>query len=389
MRRYIMLALVFFCCVIPCFASERTELYTLSTGDPVYRQDTSIVIAFKQPRAVISTSVLNGGYREDLTAVFNHDMSKAAMNAASYLDYLQQVAGDLRLDSARVSGMGTAASMANVAIQAESYQTLTVTAIVTGGVEGNAGRVGDPAEYFLPGKKTRPPKPGTINIMLVIDADMPPGTLARALVTCTEAKTAALQELMAGSKFSNGLATGSGTDQTIVIANTASPLYLEDMGKHSKSGELIGRTVKQAVKEALLRQTGLSPQKQHSVLRRMNRFGLTEELLYQLYLQKDDKQIDKQRFLECLRQVDHDPQLVTNTSLYVHLLDQLNWQLLSGDEVLQTANELMASTAGKYNVLSPAIVRPELENCVQAWSGLVVNIVRMRLAGSQTEEVGK
>lgn len=389
MRRYIIMAVIFCCSVIPCLASERTALCTLSTGDPVYRQDTSIVIAFKQPRAVLSTSVFNGGYREDLMGVFNHDMSRAAMNATSYLDYLQEVAKDLRLDPARVSGMGTAASMANVAIQAESYKTLTVTAIVTGGVEGNGGRVGDPAEYFLPGKKTRSHKPGTINIMLVIDADMPPGTLTRALVTCTEAKTAALQELMAGSKFSNGLATGSGTDQTIVIANTASPLYLEDMGKHSKSGELIGRTVKQAVKEALLRQTGLSPQKQHSVLRRMNRFGLTEESLYQLYLQKVGKQADKQQFLECLRQVDHDPQLVTNTSLYVHLLDQFNWQLLSGEEVLQAGNELLAATAGKYNVLSPVIARPELENCVQAWSGLVVDIVRMRLAGSQAEEVGK
>jgi len=72
--------------------------------------------------------------------------------------------------------------------------------------------------------------------MLVIDADLPPGIMARALVTCTEAKTAAIQELMAGSNYSNGLATGSGTDQTIVIANPASELYFEGAGKHSKLG---------------------------------------------------------------------------------------------------------------------------------------------------------
>ena len=49
-------------------------------------------------------------------------------------------------------------------------------------------------------------------------------------MTCTEAKTAAIQELLEGSKYSNGIATGSGTDQTIIIANSASELYMEGAG---------------------------------------------------------------------------------------------------------------------------------------------------------------
>ena len=53
--------------------------------------------------------------------------------------------------------------------------------------------------------------------MLLLDCDMPEGVMARALVTCTEAKTAAIQELLEGSKYSNGIATGSGTDQTIIM----------------------------------------------------------------------------------------------------------------------------------------------------------------------------
>lgn len=58
---------------------------------------------------------------------------------------------------------------------------------------------------------------GTINILLHIDADLAPGALVNALVTCTEAKTAAIQELLAPSRYSHGLATGSGTDGTIVV----------------------------------------------------------------------------------------------------------------------------------------------------------------------------
>lgn len=365
---------------VPCLGSERVELYTLSTGDRVYRQDTSIVVAFNNPRDVLSTSLLNGGYSNNLKAVFNHDM-KAATNvdAATYLDYLGSVAGTLGFNPGQVTGMGTAASMTNVAIQTESYQSLTVTAIVTGGVEGNGGRAGDPADYFNPGKRTTLHKPGTINIMLVIDADIPQGKVARALVTCTEAKTAALQELMAGSRYSTGLATGSGTDQTIVITNPGSSLYLEDTGKHSKLGELIGRTVKQAVKEALLRQTGLSPARQHSVLRRLNRYGVTEDTLYQHY-QQEYGLIDKPRFATALGQVDKDPDLVTGTSLYVHLLDQFQWQLLSGEELTRAGNDVLRLTAGKYGVLSPLTAADELEPSVRAWSGLVVRIVADRIS---------
>jgi hypothetical protein len=164
----------------------------------------------------------------------------------------------------------------------------------------------------------------------------------------------------------------------MVIANPGSPLYLEDAGKHSKLGELIGRTVKQAVKEALLRQTGLSPQKQHSVLRRMNRFGVTEETLYQQYLQEYGM-IDKQRFSTSLRQLDKEPALLTGTSLYVHLLDQFQWQLLSGEELTQAGNDLLLLTAGKYHVSPPALAVDELEPSVRAWSGLVVKIVADRV----------
>ncbi|MFR4384092.1 MAG: hypothetical protein ACLT4X_07455 [Phascolarctobacterium sp.] len=49
------------------------------------------------------------------------------------------------------------------------------------------------------------------------------------------------------------------------MANSESPLYLEGAGKHSKLGELIGRTVLKAVKRALAKQSGLTPECQHDV----------------------------------------------------------------------------------------------------------------------------
>jgi len=353
------------------------KLYTLSTGDQVYRYYKSIVILFDGPRKVISTSILNGGYREDLTSIFNHDCNPGAgmacaLRAPTYEQHMQLVAGELGLAVDKTSGIATAASMDNVAIRVESYENLNVTAIVTGGIEVNGGRVGDPATYYQPIDKMAPYKPGTINIMLVIDADVPPGILARALVTCTEAKTAALQELMAGSNYSSGLATGSGTDSTIVVANPASPLYFEGAGKHSKLGELIGRSVKEAVKEALFLQTGLAPEYQHSALRRLKRYGITEERLWSGYLLRK-KDVVKAKFLDCLYRFEQEDCFVTYTSLYIHLLDQQDWGLLSDDEVREAGKEIIDIMSKTYGLTALSIT--DTMDSLSIWETVLLDIL--------------
>ena len=112
---------------------------------------------------------------------------------------------------------------------------------------------------------------------------MPEGVLTRALVTCTEAKSVALRELLAGSRYSYEPATGSGTDSTLIVATPVSPIYFRSSGKHNKLGELIGLAVKEAVKEGLKRQNHLDSSTQYSVRERMRRYGVTEKFLYTLY----------------------------------------------------------------------------------------------------------
>ncbi|HWQ62672.1 MAG TPA: adenosylcobinamide amidohydrolase [Negativicutes bacterium] len=358
---------------------EEILLHTLSLGDEVVWRpaNQSISVSFKKPRKVLSTSLQNGGYHEGLTGIFNHncgpdDGSHPRLRAATYQEHMRVLARGAGLDPDKTTGMGTAARMENVAIAVKEYRELVVTAIATAGVEGNGGRVGDPASHYDPVEKSPAPKLGTINIMLIMDADMSPGTLARALVTCTEAKTAALQELMVGSLYSTGLATGSGTDQTIVLANPQSPLYFEGAGKHNKLGELIGLAVMQAVKEALLKQNWLSAEKQHSVLRRMWRFGVTEEALWQDYLAAAVQPMDKESFMQSLRQWERDPQAVVQTSLYVHLLDQLQWGLLSPEEVCACANDLLQLCGYTFGTAAPAVRRGEVALLVTAWQRMIL-----------------
>lgn len=122
------------------------------------------------------------------------------------------------------------------------------------------------------------------------------------LVTCTEAKSAAIQELCIASCYSRGLATGSGTDGTIVVSNRESLVRITEAGKHCKMGELIGKTVKQAVKEALYRQTGVNAAMQHNALRRLGRFGITISSLWEYAREQEDwKGIKEQEFAAVAR----------------------------------------------------------------------------------------
>lgn len=402
------------------------KIYTLSTGDPVYRYEKTIVIFFKGKRKVLSTSIFNGGYHDNYGAVYNHDAKVAAgmpceMLAPTYTEHMRLLSRRLGLDPDTVTGMGTAADMENAVIESLSYKTLTVTAIVTGGIETNGGRAGDPADYFKPLEK--PNRPGTINIMLILDADMPPGTLARALVTCTEAKTAAIQELMEGSKYSTGLATGSGTDTTIIAANSESSLYFEGAGKHSKLGELIGRVVKTAVKKALDKQSGLNPKTQHNVLRRLKRFNVSTATLWQRYLAQfakevkpfpagtvadkvpgEDTAVDKVKkcssqkkghsadplgkapllkpeFLKRVEALGKEDIMLTYTTLYIHLLDQFLWNLLGEDETRTGGRMLLQQMRKAYNLppaekeLAGAVT---VEAMMDAWEAMFLESMRQK-----------
>lgn len=362
------------------------HLCNLSTGDKVYFYDKSIVIYFQGARKVLSTSLYNGGYHDDYVAVYNYDAKQGAgmpceMLADTYVEHMQLISKRLALDPAKVSGMGTAASMENAVVETMSFKELTVTAIVTGGIETNGGRAGDPADYYKPQPK---PKYGTINIMLLLDCDMPVGTMARALVTCTEAKTAAIQELLEGSKYSNGIATGSGTDQTIIIANSENELYMEGAGKHSKLGELIGKTVKNAVKKALAKQSGLTPAKQHDVFRRLKRFDIKAGDMWQSYSAKDVAVVKPEYLLAAETLAKEDIMLVY-TSLYAHLLDQHLWELISAEEMQMAGQQLLKVLAEQYTVEAELIEEGTLASMLTAWKQQFNKIIELRLQPAAKE----
>ncbi|MHB1150841.1 MAG: adenosylcobinamide amidohydrolase [Eubacteriales bacterium] len=297
-------------------------IYTFDNGDTLNKRDSAVIASFAGKRSVLSTAPHNGGCRETLRNVFNHGSEKDDMKAPTYEGHIIEIAKELGLDYRYTCGMSTGADVENTVIKSETFDGLTVTAAVTGGIDINAGRVGDTA-MWNERNGIFSHVSGTINIMLFINVNLSAGAMPRALVTCTEAKTAAIQELLVPSRYSKGLATGSGTDGTIIIADTESDIMLTDAGKHNKLGELIGKTVMRAVKEALYLQTGLCAERQFNIFRRTDRIGITAENT------------------SVPTEIASKPELVIYTSLYIHLIDQVMWGLISEQDAVIAAGNLL------------------------------------------------
>lgn len=352
------------------------KLYEFSSGDTAHKYKKSIVILFKGKRNVLSTGPNNGGFTTDLSAVFNNDGNPGSgmaikLRGNTYRKHMDILAEeDLGLDPASCSGIMTAASMENAAISTLSYEDISVTSIATAGVRSNGGRIGDPASWHersessfedtaasdngtvknkrkfsinrtvhKENSESEIPA-GTINILLYIDANLEKEAMASALVSCAEAKAAAMQELLIPSRYSCGIATGTGTDGVILISNAESKTRLTNAGKHSKLGELIGRTVIASIKEALKFQQGITPESQHDIIQRLERFGVSEDALWDCYKENYHNLI-RAEFTDILDRIRTEDTLVTYSSLYAHLLDQLSWGLLSFAECRVAANELL------------------------------------------------
>ncbi|WP_461637105.1 adenosylcobinamide amidohydrolase [Labilibaculum euxinus] len=329
---------------------NRNKLFDTILGDTAYLYNDAVVVSFNGQRGVASTSVLNGGYRNDLKFAYNQSCGKNKpkegchkMKADTLEGHYTVIARELELDPTLTTGMGTAALMENMATITKEHGPLKVMAMVTAGIDVNGGRAGDPAGYDELEKKHLIHKEtsGTINMIVSINANMPEGTLFRAMMTATEAKTAALQELMGNSCYSTGLATGSGTDSVIMINDLESETYVNSAGKHNILGELIGTAVKEAVKEALDKETGMNTTRQSRISFQAKRYGITSDKvkMYHSHMFPESTKVE-QKFDEAFFAVDSDKKLLASFAAIIHLIDQQQWGLL--DE--RTVHDI----AGKY-----------------------------------------
>ncbi len=248
-----------------------------------------VVVAFLEPHRVISTSATNGGQRDDILFLLNHQSCEGTGHADRHAEitargaeaYHDVVCAEAGVPREHTATMGTAANMNYIAAVTEADADVEVTAVVTGGVESNATCAGDPATWRETSAGVeKVPVAGTINTMLLVGVPLTTSALARAVVTMTEGKTAALQRLAVPSRQSADLATGTGTDQYCVAAPLRTEGVRTSCSPHVKLGELIGRATRRATQEALRWQNGLEPSYTRGVFHALGRYGVTEKTFF-------------------------------------------------------------------------------------------------------------
>ena len=318
-------------------------IFKNSTGDRAYIYENSIVVEFGVCRNGISTSELNGGYKKNFKIAFNHYLSQENIDFLenhSIKDYLIRQSGILGIDSKFTTGLLTSAQMENACVVTKQYRNLEVSAITTAGVRVNASRAVDSASYYEENGDFQFDV-GTINVIILTNVCLGPGTLANGLVTATEAKTVALSNLRIPSQFSNGFATGTGTDGIAIFSNSESDNMLSNAGKHSKLGELIAKCVIESISEAIKRQVWITKESQCSVLARLRRYDLDINEFY-------DDIDNKEEFVKSLQVAARKQENVALTTSVLHLIDEVENNLLDKKIAYSLANSILENNCDDF-----------------------------------------
>jgi adenosylcobinamide amidohydrolase len=324
-----------------------------ATTFTLHRRSRFLIAELSEEHLVLSTSVKGGGQQRALRYLVNHQSCEAThhlerhdlikgMGQEAYHDL---VCGEIGLPSHEVALLGTAANMNYAALVVREDRGLEVTAAVTAGVQGNAACAGDPAgwrENEAGWEKVN----GTINTLLLINRPLTVGAMARAVVTMTEAKTAALQRLAVRSLYSGDPATGTGTDQFAIAAPAHGATPLTSASPHVKLGELIGSAVRDATLEALRWQNGLEMSYTRNIFTALTRFGLREEKFFD-----DIAPYLTERELELLRKnskaVFYEPLAGAAAYAFAAVLDRIRYGTLpesAGIEALRQQAAVMAAS---------------------------------------------
>lgn len=298
-----------------------------------------LVAALRTPHQVLSTSACSGGMTGRVRFLVNHQSVEGQghldrfewMMGIGETGYHHHVCKELELEPEAVAMMGTAANMNYAARIVETFAELRVCAVVTAGVEGNAGCAGDPADWHEAesGQMERHPHGGTINTMLLVNWPLTPGAMARAVVTMTEGKSAALQDLAVSSRYSQDLATGTGTDQYCIAApldETKPPKARA--GHHAKLGELIGSSVRRTTLEALRWQNGLEASSTRSLYHALKRYGFKADR----FLPAMESRLGTEEYAlldQNIRSVVHDPGVSAAAYAYAAVWDRVRHGTLS------------------------------------------------------------
>lgn len=209
----------------------------------------TLLIVFSQPRLVLSS---REGFKQARVVCNNSNPPQLwDLLHRDWQLYLDSVLADLGLSPQEVAFLSTGVDIDDFAVREESFAEFRICAVVTAGVMSNAQRIGVDEGRNLE-RDGKFEALGTINIIALTNASLSEGAMVRSIITATEAKIVALQDLDVRSSYSPQYqATGTGTDNVMIVSGLGAKIHY--MGGHAKMGELLAKAVTAATKEAILR----------------------------------------------------------------------------------------------------------------------------------------
>ena len=213
--------------------------------------------------------------------------------------------------------------VSKISISELSYNSTFVTAIAFADLSAGLERSGcDPQSGS-----------GEIVLVVLMDSDMPDHTMARAAITATEGITASVQDL--GLAFNGNPASGSVSQKIIAVRSRECGLYLRGAGKHTKLGELIGRSTIEAVKSSAA-SNGTTIDARRSIIQMLGDYGYDQDRLFKMA-----DMLDYARFLDKVLAKDADSRAVATVSAVIHIHNEVQWGLLDEGTGLEAAMGLM------------------------------------------------
>lgn len=175
----------------------------------------AIIMRSDRQWETISSGVYNGGLKHAEAAVNYRVSLDYASNdpEQDFVDMMQQRG----LESEQTVGFMTAAKLSHAAIGELVHHDFTMAVLATAGTS-NATRAGSPREMY------RGYHAGTINLFIWLDTRMSQAAMVNAIMTATEAKSAALADLAVVERANGLIATGTSTD-AIFLAVSQNAAY--------------------------------------------------------------------------------------------------------------------------------------------------------------------
>ena len=189
-----------------------------------------------------------------------------------------------------------------------------------------------------PGSSENEDRGYKIAIVLMVNAELPPATMARAAVTSAEAITCAFQQLMIGRAGTGETASGSDSVCITVVSGAEHGRKLYNAGKHSKLGELIGKAVTEAVISSMGK-NGVTAGSQADVFRRLERFGVTKGSCRE-YLVSNGLE-PSEGFGAALEKISGDRIMLSYVSAVLQIADGISCGLIPEAEGYETGRKII------------------------------------------------